>query len=59
MPKGSPALASNARNGLSAREIYERSAPGVVFIRARSVSPNPSPFDVFDSSQASESTGRG
>jgi S1-C subfamily serine protease len=58
-PKGSPALAANSRSGLSAREIYGRSAPGVVFIRAQSVAANPSPFDVFNSQQASESTGSG
>ncbi len=58
-PKGSPALAASAAHGLSAREIYGRTAPGVVFIRAQSISTNPSPFDVFDSPQASESTGSG
>src|SRR5215212_409694 len=58
-PKGSPALAASTSHGLSAREIYSRSAPGVVFIRAQTITANPSPFDVFDSSQASESTGSG
>src|SRR4051794_731578 len=58
-PKGSPALAASSTHGLSAREIYSRSAPGVVFIRAQSISTNPSPFDVFDRQQASESTGSG
>jgi len=58
-PKGSPALAASTSHGLSAREIYSRSAPGVVFIRAQTISSNPSPFDVFDRSQASESTGSG
>jgi putative serine protease PepD len=58
-PKGSPARATSASMGLSAREIYGRSAPGVVFIRAQSISTNPSPFDVFDGQQASESTGSG
>jgi S1-C subfamily serine protease len=58
-PKGSPALAASTRHGLSAREIYGRSAPGVVFIRAQSITSDPSPFDVFDSQQATESTGSG
>jgi S1-C subfamily serine protease len=58
-PKGSPALTSSAKSGLSAREIYVRSAPGVVFVRARSISSSQSPFDVFDSQQPSESTGSG
>ncbi len=31
---------------LSAREIYEQAAPGVVFVRARSLQAEPSPFDL-------------
>jgi S1-C subfamily serine protease len=58
-PKGSPALAASTTHGLSAREIYRRSAPGVVFIRAQTITSSQSPFDVFDHSQASESTGSG
>jgi S1-C subfamily serine protease len=58
-PKGSPALARSASAGLSAREIYGRSAPGVVFIRAQSISTNPSPFDGVGHQQAAESTGSG
>jgi S1-C subfamily serine protease len=58
-PKGSPALAASAAHGMSAREIYGRTAPGVVFIRAQSINADPSPFDVFDSPQATESTGSG
>src|SRR5689334_15014396 len=59
VPKGSPALAASTSSGLSAREIYGRTAPGVVFVRAQAINANPSPFDVYDDSQASESTGSG
>jgi S1-C subfamily serine protease len=58
-PKGTQALAASAPGGLSAREIYRRRAPGVVFIRAQTFETEPSPFDVFGSPQASESTGSG
>ena len=33
--------------GLTAREIYKRDAPGVVFIEARTLAPTDSPFDFF------------
>jgi S1-C subfamily serine protease len=46
--------------GLTASEIYERDAPGVAFIRARTVETSPSPFDVYDAgARDSESTGSG
>jgi S1-C subfamily serine protease len=54
--KGVSALASGA-GGLSAREIYRRDAPGVVFIRAQTLRTGPTPFDVFSSPQPTESTG--
>jgi S1-C subfamily serine protease len=58
--KGAPALATSAvATGLSAREIYRRRAPGVVFIRAQTVRTSPSPFDLSSSPQQSESTGSG
>jgi len=57
--KGAPALAASAPGGLSARAIYKQRAPGVVFIRAQTVSTEPSPFDVFDGAQTAESTGSG
>ena len=56
--KGAPALAS-APGGLSAREIYRRSAPGVVFIRAQTLRTDPTPFDLFGGPQPTESTGSG
>ena len=44
---------------LTAREIYLRDAPGVVYVRARSVQPSDSPFDVFGQANANTSTGSG
>jgi S1-C subfamily serine protease len=58
--KGAPAMAASVAAGaLSAREIYRRRAPGVVFIRARTLRSAPSPFDVDPGPQQSESTGSG
>jgi S1-C subfamily serine protease len=59
IPKGEPALAmSVAAGGLSAREIYRRRAPGVVFVRAQTLRTGRSPFDL-DGPRQSESTGSG
>jgi S1-C subfamily serine protease len=55
----SPATARRAKVGLTARDIYRRAAPGVVFIRARSVQQTQSPFDVFPRQQENISTGSG
>jgi S1-C subfamily serine protease len=55
----SPMLSEAAGGGIGAREIYKRDAPGVVFVRAQTLRAEPSPFDVYDSPQASESTGSG
>jgi len=58
--KGAPAMAASVAAGaLSAREIYRRRAPGVVFIRAQTLRTNPSPFDIYTGPQQSESTGSG
>jgi S1-C subfamily serine protease len=57
--KGAPAMAASASGALTAREIYRRRAPGVVFIRAQTLRTDPSPFDVYSGPQASESTGSG
>jgi S1-C subfamily serine protease len=54
-----PALTVAAGGGLGAREIYRRGAPGVVYIRAETLRTNPTPFDVYGGSQASEATGAG
>ena len=53
-----PASESRA-GGLTARDIYRRAAPGVVYIRARSVQQTQSPFDVFPRTQENLSTGSG
>jgi S1-C subfamily serine protease len=44
--------------GLTARDIYKRDAPGVVYIRAQVVEPASSPFD-FGQQQEGEATGSG
>jgi S1-C subfamily serine protease len=59
-PLGSASPASTSRSrGMTARDIYRRAAPGVVYIRARSVQQSQSPFDVFPESQENVSTGSG
>jgi S1-C subfamily serine protease len=60
-PKGAPALAATAAAGaMTAREIYRRRSPGVVFIRAQTLRTDPSPFDVHTGpQQQTESTGSG
>jgi S1-C subfamily serine protease len=46
--------------GLTPRDIYKRTAPGVVFIRAQVVENNASPFDFgFPQQQRGEATGSG
>jgi S1-C subfamily serine protease len=50
--------ASDAHKGLTAREIYKRDAPGVVFIRAQVVQQSQSPFG-FQQPQQGEATGSG
>ena len=58
-PLGSASPAADAGSGLTARDIYRRAAPGVVFIRARSVQQTQSPFDVFPQTHENVSTGSG
>jgi S1-C subfamily serine protease len=45
--------------GLTARDIYRHAAPGVVFVRARSVQAAQSPFEIFPRQQENVSTGSG
>jgi S1-C subfamily serine protease len=45
--------------GLTAREIYKRDAPGVVFVRSEIVQRTQSPFDLFPTEQRGEATGSG
>ena len=49
---------SGSGGGLTARDIYKRDAPGVVYIRAQVVEPSSSPFD-FGQQQQGEATGSG
>ena len=58
-PLASTQPASDGARGLTAREIYKRDAPGVVFIRAQALQPSQSPFDFYGGSQDTESTGSG
>jgi S1-C subfamily serine protease len=50
---------SSGDTGLTPHEIYERDAPGVVFVRARVVDQVQNPFDFFPQQQSSSSTGSG
>jgi S1-C subfamily serine protease len=56
---GGPTVTAIAGGGLGAREIYKRDAPGVVFIRAQTLRTDPTPFDVYDTTQRAEATGSG
>jgi S1-C subfamily serine protease len=51
--------ASDKSGAMTARDIYKRDAPGVVFVRARSAQPSDSPFDVFGQATANTATGSG
>jgi putative serine protease PepD len=51
--------ASTTEGRLSARAIYERAAPGVVFVQATTASDERSPFDVTGSGTGAESSGSG
>jgi S1-C subfamily serine protease len=59
---GSDSTASGGAKAMTARDIYRRDAPGVVFIRSQVVERTASPFDPFGgqpSEQESVSTGSG
>jgi S1-C subfamily serine protease len=59
---GSDPTASGGAKAMTARDIYRRDAPGVVFIRSQVVERTASPFDPFGgqpSEQESVSTGSG
>jgi S1-C subfamily serine protease len=51
--------ASSGVTGLTPHEIYERDAPGVVFVRAKVIEQVQNPVDFFPQQQSSESTGSG
>ncbi|HWI74644.1 MAG TPA: trypsin-like peptidase domain-containing protein [Baekduia sp.] len=50
---------SNAAEGLTAADIYQRYAPGVVFVRSEIIAQTNNPFDPFGGAQKSEATGSG
>ena len=57
-----PLAASNAStpaSGLTPRDIYKRTAAGVVFVRADVVQQTQSPFDLFPQQQQGQATGSG
>jgi S1-C subfamily serine protease len=53
------AAASNPGSALTPHSIYQRDAPGVVFVRANIVRKVQDPFDLFPEQQRSTSTGSG
>ena len=50
---------STVGDGLTAADIYQRYAPGVVFVRSEIVQQVDNPFDPFGGAQRSEATGSG
>lgn len=46
-------------SGLTAHDIYQRNAPGVVFVRARVLEPVSNSFDLFQTAGGDTSTGSG
>jgi len=50
---------ANAAEGLTAADIYQRYAPGVVFVHSEIIEQTNNPFDPFGGAQKSESTGSG
>jgi S1-C subfamily serine protease len=60
--EGSPFAAQPASSGaakLTPHDIYERDAPGVVFVRAQIIQQVQDPFDLFPAQERSISTGSG
>jgi S1-C subfamily serine protease len=51
--------ASTGGRGLTPHDIYERDAPGVVFVRAQIIQQVQDPFDLFPAQERSLSTGSG
>jgi len=58
-PLSERARAEGETGALTASEIYERDAPGVVFIVAEVVRQSASPFDIFPEERRGQSTGTG
>jgi S1-C subfamily serine protease len=58
--QGANGTRANAAEGLTAADIYQRYAPGVVFIRSEIIQQTNNPFDFgFGGAQKSEATGSG
>jgi S1-C subfamily serine protease len=57
--QGANSSRSNAAEGLTAADIYQRYAPGVVFVRSEITQQTQNPFDPFGGTQRSEATGSG
>jgi S1-C subfamily serine protease len=55
----SSAPAADPSGRLTAHDIYQRDAPGVVFVRAKLLEPVASPFDLFHTGESDTSTGSG
>ncbi len=51
--------ASSGEAGLTPHDIYERDAPGVVYVRAQIIEQVQDPFDLFPEQERSTSTGSG
>lgn len=59
-PLAAPSTTSTTDGkALTAREIYKRDSPGVVYIRSEVVQRSQSPFDLFPTEQRGEATGSG
>jgi S1-C subfamily serine protease len=59
LPTQPAADGETAGQAMTAREIYRRDAPGVVFISARSLQQSQSPFELFPRQEENVSTGSG
>jgi S1-C subfamily serine protease len=57
--QGADGNRANAAEGLTAADIYQRYAPGVVFVRSDIIQQTDNPFDPFGGAQKSQSTGSG
>jgi S1-C subfamily serine protease len=58
--QGAGGAKSNVSEGLTAADIYQRYAPGVVFVRSEIIQQTDNPFDFgFGGAQKSEATGSG
>ena len=54
-----PPTNASATQGMTAHQIYQRDAPGVVFVRSEIVQTTQDPFDIFPQRTRSEATGSG